>query len=66
MERFLADVNGDLSPEDWLITWINVAPHDPTQNRKCSHFSWERGHLARGDATGEKRPRSQARGLPLV
>ncbi|MBP1466711.1 transposase [Candidatus Chloroploca sp. M-50] len=32
MERFLAEVNGALSPEDWPITCINVAPHDPTQN----------------------------------
>ncbi len=32
MERFLADVNGALAPEDWPITCIHFAPHDPTQN----------------------------------
>ncbi len=32
MEPFLTEVNGNLSPEDWLITCINVAPHAPTQN----------------------------------
>ena len=32
----------------------------------CSHFSWERGHLAHGEATGASRPRSRARGLPQV
>ena len=32
MERFLAEVNGVLPPEDWPITCLNFAPHDPTQN----------------------------------
>lgn len=30
--RFLAEVNGVLPPEDWPITCLNFAPHDPTQN----------------------------------
>ena len=33
---------------------------------KGSHVSWERGQLARGDATRAGRPRSRARGLPRV
>lgn len=30
--RFLETVNTGLSPEDWRITLINFAPHDPEQN----------------------------------
>ena len=33
---------------------------------KCSHVSWERGHLAPVDATRASRPRSQARVFPQV
>lgn len=29
---FLARVNGGYAPDDWPITCINFAPHDPTQN----------------------------------
>lgn len=32
MERFLREVNAGLPPEEWRITCINFAPHDPTQN----------------------------------
>ena len=32
MERFLSEVNAGLTPEEWRITCINFAPHDPTQN----------------------------------
>jgi transposase len=32
MERFLAEVNAGLPPEEWWITVVNFAPHDPTQN----------------------------------
>jgi len=34
--------------------------HHP--NRKCSHFSWERGHLALADATRAGCPHTQAPG----
>jgi transposase len=30
--RFLTKVNGSLAPEDWRITLINFATHDPEQN----------------------------------
>jgi transposase len=30
--RFLTEVNGNLAPEDWRITLINFATHDPEQN----------------------------------
>jgi transposase len=30
--RFLTKVNGSLAPEDWRITRINFATHDPEQN----------------------------------
>jgi putative transposase len=32
MKRFLAKLNGDRSPEDWVLPCIHFAPHDPTQN----------------------------------
>ena len=32
IRRFLAEVNGDLPPEEWLITLLAFAPHDPEQN----------------------------------
>ena len=38
----------------------------PATPRTCSHFSWERGHLARVDATRAGRPRSQARRRVLL
>jgi transposase len=30
--RFLAELNAGLPPEEWRITLINFAPHDPEQN----------------------------------
>jgi transposase len=30
--RFLTDVHGSLAPEDWRITRINFATHDPEPN----------------------------------
>lgn len=32
VERFLRKVNGDRLPEDWRITLLAFAPHDPEQN----------------------------------
>lgn len=32
MERFLAEVNANGSPEAWWMIYIHFAPHDPTQN----------------------------------
>lgn len=32
MEAFLQRVNGGRDPDNWPITCINFAPHDPTQN----------------------------------
>ena len=32
VQRFLTKVNGDRAPEDWRITLIHFATHDPEQN----------------------------------
>lgn len=32
ISRFLAEVNGDARPEEWLVTLFAFAPHDPEQN----------------------------------
>ena len=32
LQSFLAELNGGRDPDEWPITCINFAPHDPTQN----------------------------------
>ena len=44
MEAFLARWNDHREPDDWPITCINFAPHDPTQNP--IEEVWRRGKTA--------------------